>query len=129
MTTVAADRRTEPARLRRLRPSAWRRVLLSREMAIIGLLAVVVLVATPSGAKFATTVTLGYLLSDITPLLFIALAMAPVMITGHRPVRRLDGRPVERRRRPVLPGGPADPCRDRAALVVGALGGVLTACW
>lgn len=61
---------------------AWRRVLFSREMAIIALLVVVVLVAAARVPKFATPVTLGYLLFDITPLLFIALAMAPVMITG-----------------------------------------------
>jgi len=61
---------------------AWRRILFSREMAIIALLAVVVVVATLRVPKFATPVTLGYLLSDVTPLLFIALAMAPVMITG-----------------------------------------------
>lgn len=61
---------------------AWRRILFSREMAIIALLAVVVVVAALRVPKFATPVTLGYLLSDVTPLLFIALAMAPVMITG-----------------------------------------------
>lgn len=61
---------------------AWRRVLFSRETAIIGLLAVVVVVASVVVPKFATPITLGYLLFDITPILFIALAMAPVMITG-----------------------------------------------
>ena len=61
---------------------AWRRVLFSREMAIIALLAVVVAVASVVVPKFATPITLGYLLFDITPILFIALAMAPVMITG-----------------------------------------------
>lgn len=83
MTTLAADR---PGAGQRTyadygRP-AWRRVLFSREMAIIGLLMIVVIVASVQVPKFATPVTLGYLLSDITPLLFIALAMAPVMITG-----------------------------------------------
>lgn len=61
---------------------AWRRVLFSREMAIIALLVVVVIAASLRVPKFATPVTLSYLLFDITPLLFIALAMAPVMITG-----------------------------------------------
>jgi rhamnose transport system permease protein len=61
---------------------AWRRLLLTREMAIIFLLIVVVAVASVVVPKFATPVTMGYLLFDITPLLFISLAMAPVMITG-----------------------------------------------
>ncbi len=60
----------------------WRRVLFTREMAIIALLLVVVVFASVQVPKFATPVTLGYLLFDITPLLFISLAMAPVMITG-----------------------------------------------
>ena len=51
-------------------------------MAIIFLLIVVLVVASAVVPKFATPVTMGYLLFDITPLLFIALAMAPVMITG-----------------------------------------------
>lgn len=61
---------------------AWRRLLFTREMAIIFLLIVVLAVASVIVPKFATPVTMGYLLFDITPLLFIALAMAPVMITG-----------------------------------------------
>ncbi len=83
MTSLVADRpgAGQPTYADYGRP-AWRRVLFSREMAIIGLLAIVVVVASVQVPKFATPVTLGYLLSDITPLLFIALAMAPVMITG-----------------------------------------------
>lgn len=61
---------------------AWRRVLFTREMAIIALLAVVVIVASAVVPKFSTPITMGYLLFDITPILFISLAMAPVMITG-----------------------------------------------
>ncbi len=60
----------------------WQRLLLNREMAIIVLLAAVALVAMAGIPKFATPVTLGYLLFDITPILFICLAMAPVMFTG-----------------------------------------------
>jgi rhamnose transport system permease protein len=61
---------------------AWRRVLFSRELAIIFLLLVVIAVASAVVPKFATPVTMGYLLFDVTPILLIALAMAPVMITG-----------------------------------------------
>lgn len=60
----------------------WWRLLVNREMAIIALLLLVTVVASVMVPKFATPVTLGYLLFDITPILFIALAMAPVMITG-----------------------------------------------
>jgi rhamnose transport system permease protein len=61
---------------------AWRRILFSREMAIIALLAIVIVVASLIVPKFATPITMGYLLFDVTPILLIALAMAPVMITG-----------------------------------------------
>jgi rhamnose transport system permease protein len=104
---------------------AWRRVLFSREMAIIALLAVVVVVAAVRVPKFATPVTLGYLLSDITPLLFIALAMAPVMITGDidLSVGSMVGLTS------VVVGlcsqaGLPIPIAILAALIVGALGGV-----
>lgn len=61
---------------------AWRRALFNRETAIIALLVVVLIVASMVVPKFATPITMGYLLFDVAPLLFIALAMAPVMITG-----------------------------------------------
>jgi rhamnose transport system permease protein len=61
---------------------AWRRLLFTREVAIIFLLLVVLAAASVMVPKFATPVTMGYLLFDVAPLLFIALAMAPVMITG-----------------------------------------------
>ncbi|MFZ0530100.1 MAG: ABC transporter permease [Propionicimonas sp.] len=61
---------------------AWRRALFTREMAIIALLVLVVIVASLTVPKFATPVTMAYLLFDVTPILLIALAMAPVMITG-----------------------------------------------
>lgn len=60
----------------------WRRILITREMAIIALLIIVVILASVMVPKFATPVTMGYLLFDVTPILFISLAMAPVMITG-----------------------------------------------
>ncbi|GAA5031491.1 ABC transporter permease [Microbacterium fluvii] len=60
----------------------WRRVLLTRESAIIALLIVVVLVASFSVRGFAQPITLNYLLLDIAPILFIALPMTLIMITG-----------------------------------------------
>jgi rhamnose transport system permease protein len=126
MTTLTADRPDAGQRTYADygRP-AWRRVLFSREMAIIGLLALVVVFASLLVPKFASPVTLGYLLSDITPLLFIALAMAPVMITGDidLSVGSMVGLSS------VVVGlcsqaGLPIPVAIVAALVVGALGGV-----
>jgi len=78
LTTGSPDTRTYAEFGRPL----WRRALFNREMAIIALLAAVVVAASVMVPKFATPVTLGYLLFDVTPILLIALAMAPVMITG-----------------------------------------------
>lgn len=61
---------------------AWRRWLLNRETAIIALLLVTVAAASVLVPKFATPITMGYLVLDATPVLLIALAMAPVMIAG-----------------------------------------------
>lgn len=104
----------------------WRRVLFTREMAIVALLLVVVAVASVQVSKFATPVTLGYLLFDITPILLIALAMAPVMITGDidLSVGSMVGLSS------VVVGlctqaGQPIPVAIVLALVVGALGGVV----
>lgn len=78
LTTGSPDTRTYAEFGRPL----WRRALFNREMAIIALLLAVVVAASVMVPKFATPVTLGYLLFDVTPILLIALAMAPVMITG-----------------------------------------------
>ena len=83
MTTVSAVQPETPAHTYANHGrSAWRRFLFTREMAIIFLLIVVLVVASVIVPKFATPVTMGYLLFDVAPILFIALAMAPVMITG-----------------------------------------------
>ncbi|WP_232549264.1 ABC transporter permease [Propioniciclava soli] len=60
----------------------WQRVLLTPEMAIIALLAIVVLVASLTVRNFATPITLTFLLLDVATLLLIALPMTMVMITG-----------------------------------------------
>ncbi len=61
----------------------WRRVLLTREMAIIGLLVVVTVVSFFTVKGFSQPVTLGYLLLDVMPILLIALPMTLVIITGE----------------------------------------------
>lgn len=60
----------------------WRRILVTREMAIIALLVGVLVVASIQLPRFATPLTATNLLLDVTPILLIALTMAPVMITG-----------------------------------------------
>lgn len=61
----------------------WQRVLFTRETGIIGLLLVVIIVAMASVPNFDSPVTVSYLLLDVAPILFIALPMALVMITGE----------------------------------------------
>lgn len=61
----------------------WRRILLTREMAIIALLAIVVLYAAAQVKGFNQPITLTYLLLDVTPILLIALPMTMIIITGE----------------------------------------------
>jgi rhamnose transport system permease protein len=61
----------------------WRRVLATREFAIIGLLALVIVVASLTVTGFAQPLTYNYLLLDVAPILFIALPMTLVMTTGE----------------------------------------------
>jgi len=61
----------------------WQRLLLTREMAIIALLIVVIVVAMTTVKGFAQPITLNYLLLDVAPILLIALPMALIMVTGE----------------------------------------------
>ncbi|MFJ4173156.1 ABC transporter permease [Microbacterium sp. NPDC089696] len=61
----------------------WRRVLVSREMAIVALLVIVTLYAMTTVRGFGQPITLNYLLLDVAPILLIALPMTLVMITGE----------------------------------------------
>lgn len=61
--------------------SLWRRVLLNREAAIIGLLALVVVVATIVVPNFDSPLTFTYLIRDLAPILLIALPMTLIIIT------------------------------------------------
>lgn len=61
----------------------WARWLVNREGAIIGLLVAVVLFSLATVDNFSGPLTLTYLLLDIAPILFIALPMTMVIITGE----------------------------------------------
>lgn len=71
--------RTYPAHARPL----WQRVLLTREMAVVALLALVVAYALARVDNFASPLTLPYLLLDTAPILLIALPMTLVVVTGE----------------------------------------------
>ncbi|GAA1995396.1 ABC transporter permease [Microbacterium ulmi] len=61
----------------------WRRVVLTRESAIVALLILVVIVASATVRGFGQPITLTYLLLDIAPILLIGLPMTLVLITGE----------------------------------------------
>ncbi len=61
--------------------SALRRVLVTRESAIIGLLVLVLVVASIGVDNFASPLTLTFLIREIAPILFIALPMTLIIIT------------------------------------------------
>ncbi len=61
----------------------WRRLLLTREVAIIALVVGVVLYSTANVPNFDSPLTTTFLLLDIAPILFIALPMTMVIITGE----------------------------------------------
>lgn len=92
MTTIDTTREPTPAEAAVDAPTrviapfgrpAWKRILGTREMAIVLLLVVVALVAMTAVRGFAQPITLTYLLMDIAPILLIALPMTLVMITGE----------------------------------------------
>ena len=59
----------------------WRRVLLTRETAVIVLLVVVIAVALATVPNFDSPLTVTYLLRDVAPILLIALPMTLIIIT------------------------------------------------
>ena len=61
----------------------WRRLLLTRETAIIVLVIAVVLYSMATVRNFDSPLTTTFLLLDIAPILFIALPMTMVIITGE----------------------------------------------
>ncbi|BDV32039.1 ABC transporter permease [Microbacterium terricola] len=81
MTTTATTETTRV--IRDYDKPLWRRLLLTREAAIVGLLILVVVVASATVRGFGQPITLNYLLLDIAPILLIALPMTLIMITGE----------------------------------------------
>ncbi|WP_136709714.1 ABC transporter permease [Agromyces sp. H66] len=61
--------------------SPWRRLLVNREAAIIGLLLAVIAVALAVVPNFDSPLTVTYLLRDIAPILLIALPMTLIIVT------------------------------------------------
>lgn len=61
----------------------WRRLLFSREAAVIAALFLVIIVASISVRAFAKPITATYLFLDIAPILLIALPMTLIIITGE----------------------------------------------
>ncbi|WP_029144818.1 ABC transporter permease [Microbacterium luticocti] len=79
MTTTTAPLRA----VRDFTHPLWRRVVATRESAIVALLVIVAVVASVTVRGFSQPITLTYLLLDVTPILLIALPMTLVMITGE----------------------------------------------
>src|SRR3978361_33513 len=61
----------------------WRRLLVSREAAVLALLVLVLVWAINFVSFFATQLTMTYLLLDIAPILLIALPMTLIIVTGE----------------------------------------------
>lgn len=61
----------------------WRRVLLTREMAVVGALVAVYVVSAIIVPNFSAPITITYLLLDVAAILFIALPMTMIIITGE----------------------------------------------
>ena len=78
-TDQAATTRTYPAYAHPL----WRRLLLSRETGVIALVVIISMYGYSNIPYFGETLTLTYLLLDMTTILLIALPMTLVIITGE----------------------------------------------
>ena len=61
----------------------WRRLLLTRETAVIALLVAVVLYSLSNVPNFDGPLTLTFLLLDVAPILLIALPMTAVIVSGE----------------------------------------------
>jgi rhamnose transport system permease protein len=82
--TIATERPAPQARVYRDYGRSWlRRTFLTREMAVIGLLVIVIVVASATVRSFGRPITTTFLLLDIAPTLLIALPMTLIIITGE----------------------------------------------
>lgn len=59
----------------------WRRIVVTREAAIVGLLALVLVVATIAVPNFDSPLTLTYLIRELAPILLIALTMTLIIVS------------------------------------------------
>jgi rhamnose transport system permease protein len=80
MTTTAPETQTVRTYKTHAHP-AWRRVLVTREAAVIALLVIVIVTAIASVPNFDSPLTVTYLLRDLAPILLIALPMTLIIIT------------------------------------------------
>ena len=78
-TTTAPAERSYPDYAQPL----WKRLLLSRETAVIALTLAVILYSLTNVENFDGPLTLKFLLQDIAPILLIALPMTLIIITGE----------------------------------------------
>ena len=77
------DDMTTPRTYAEFSEPLWRRLLLTREMAVIALTVAVVLYSSLNVPNFDGPLTLKFLLQDIAPILLIALPMTLIIITGE----------------------------------------------
>ena len=61
----------------------WRRLLLTREMAVIALTVAVIVYSRENVPNFDGPLTIKFLLQDIAPILLIALPMTAIIVTGE----------------------------------------------
>jgi rhamnose transport system permease protein len=83
MTTVTTATASSNRVARDFERPLWRRVLVTREAAIVALLIVVVAYSVLTVRGFGQPITLNYLLLDVAAILLISLPMALIMITGE----------------------------------------------
>ena len=104
----------------------WRRVLFSREAAVVGLVVAVSMWAYGNVPYFGEQLTLTYLLLDVTPILLIALPMTLVIVTGEIDLSVASVVGLSSVLVGVLrEGGFSIPTAAAIAIVVGALCGAL----
>ena len=105
---------------------AWRRVLLTREAAIIAILLLVTVVALATVRNFDSPLTVTYLLRDIAPILLIALPMTLIIITEEIDLSVASIVGLSSVITGVLTqGGVPFPLAALAAVIVGVVAGVL----
>lgn len=104
----------------------WRRVLLTRETAVIVLLVAVIAVALATVPNFDSPLTVTYLLRDVAPILLIALPMTLIIITEEIDLSVASIVGLSSVMTGILTqAGLAFPVAAVAAILVGAIAGVI----